>query len=275
VLQSMSLLIGVFVLALADYWTVASAFSVWTLSLLFPLPFQKVAILRRSEGTSIQNHRLAKLLPLLIAHAAKSSVATISDALVFRSGVLVLRVFAPFSVVGVYAIACSISEVILNLPKGLGVFLLPRLTATRGQVTQQVLWRYAISFFLLAFLAGLMVLVTPAISIVLNQEEYTESIRLSRILLVGTTFMGWGMLIASFMRASGDMKAVMNASLLSLVVVAISSFSLIPIFHAYGASLAAILGFSTYALYTAKWLHTAFSKSLKDSYRSIAVLSQG
>jgi O-antigen/teichoic acid export membrane protein len=194
------------------------------------------------------------LFRLLVNHALKSSIATISDVLVFRSGVIILRMFSSFSVVGAYAIACSVSELILHLPKGLGVFLLPRLAASREGVTRQMVGRYRLVFCILVVLACVAAAATPVIPWLLKRPEYAASAGLARILLIGTTLMGWGMLVASHMRAIGDMRAVVEASLLALAVVLGCSLLLIPTFHAYGASIAATLAFGAYGVYAARWL---------------------
>lgn len=252
--HALSLLAGCLVLAWTGRWGVSSAFSIWIISLVVPLPWQAATILSRFEGTWPRRHHWPAVFRLLASHAVKSSVATVSDVLVFRSGVVILRVFSSFSVVGAYAIACSVSELILHLPKGLGVFLLPRLAASRTGVTRQMVGRYRLVFCLLLVLACLAAAATPIIPWFLKQPEYAASPGLARILLIGTTMMGWGMLVASHMRAIGDMRAVVEASLLAFVVVLGCSLLLIPPFHAYGASIAATLAFGSYGIYAARWL---------------------
>lgn len=254
ILHAGALMGGIAFLAWTGWWSVSSAFTIWVVSIALPLPWQAAVILRRCDGRWPARRQLHGILRLLVGHTLQSSVATMSDALVFRSGILILRIFCPFSIVGAYAIACSISELVLHLPKGLGVFLLPRLTATRALVTRQALNRYGLMFCVLMVLACIVAVAAPLISLVLHQPEYAMSIRIARILLIGTTLMGWGMLVASHMRATGDVRSVMNASLLSLVVVLVSGFLLVPVFQAYGASIAATLAFATYGLYAARWL---------------------
>jgi O-antigen/teichoic acid export membrane protein len=271
VLHSLTLLAGIVVLGWTDNWSVSSAFSIWIISLAVPLPWQATAILRRFEGPWPRRQRLVAMLRLLAMHAVQSSVATISDVLVFRSGVLILRVFSSFSVVGAYAIACSVSELILHLPKGLSVFLLPRLAASRAGVTGQIVGHYRLVFCLLVVLACVAAAVTPVIPLFLKQPEYAASAGLARILLIGTTMMGWGMLVASHMRAAGDMRAVVEASLLAFVVVLGCSLLLIPPFHAYGASVAATLAFASYGAYAARWLGKSLAERRDCHHLAYAV----
>jgi len=271
-LQNIIIVLASIVMMVTNTVTLPIAMGLWVGSFGCPALLQIIIILRSPHFCLSGVRHIRRVLPLQAHYALRTNIGSIAQSLTFRLDALILRLFAPFQVVGTYAVAASVSEAILFVPKGLATYLLSHLSSQRSQLTRAIWRRYLLLLPVLGIFAFTIGWAGGWLPVLLGRSEYIASVPYLRILLVGTVCMGWGMIIASHLNALNRPELVTAASLCALIVTVLGDFLFIPRWQAYGASVVSATAYMLYAGLCARWMVALLRSNALQSLKTVDLL---
>ena len=164
-----------------------------------------------------------------------------------RLDLLILGALAPLAVVGHYAVAQIVAEIVLLVPMAIGVVLLPEVARARSGDTVSAAAIRLNGTTTLAAALGL-ALFGPLLITVGYGPEFTDAVQPFLILLPGMWFLSAGNLIAETLRGRGRPGQSSLLAAVALVVTVILDLLLIPPFSAVGGAIASTAAYTTYGL---------------------------
>ena len=173
------------------------------------------------------------------------ALATIFNLFYFKTDTIILSIFHPAEVVGLYAAPYRILEVLISLPPIFLGLLLPQLTKYY-QENKQLFFSYiklgldVFHAFLIPLIIGGIILARPLITL-LAGADFSEADYLLQILLVATAFIFYTQLFTYVIVAINKQKNILfiaiSASLLALLIY----FIFIPTYGALAAAVCTLL----------------------------------
>ncbi len=181
----------------------------------------------------------------IITLAWPLALATIFNLFYFKTDTIILSIFHPAEVVGLYAAPYRILEVLISLPPIFLGLLLPQLTkfyqSNKESFVQQI--KIALDIFhafLIPLVVGGIILAKPLITL-LAGSTFSQADYLLQILLLATAFIFYTQLFTYIIVAIGQQKNILwvalSASLLALLIY----FIFIPTYGALAAALCTVV----------------------------------
>jgi O-antigen/teichoic acid export membrane protein len=179
---------------------------------------------------------------------------TIANVLNARLDLLVLPLLVPLAQVGFYAVATSVSTVVVVLFGRLGDLLLPRLAAKAEDRRRAVAGTLAAVLLSATVLALALFLLAPVLVPRLYGAEYAAAVPYIRILLPGTVMWAMGAVAVNALQAAGRPGAASAAEICGLAITVPGLLLLVPRWGVTGACVTsvgayAVAGLAAAALY--------------------------
>ena len=210
------------------------------------------------------------LLGEMLRYGARVYLACLLAFLVIRSDLLLVNYFLGTSEAGVYSIVVQIADTLLLLPVTIGMILLPRIAADRGERpeenTARVLRHTALLLAGLCVAAG--VAVGPVVRL-LYGPEFDGAILATRLLLPGVLALGLNGVLMNHFSGRGMPAITALAPAAGLVLNVALNVVLVPRSGLVGASISSSLAYGLMLLLSLG----AFLRSGRVSLRNSLVVS--
>jgi O-antigen/teichoic acid export membrane protein len=188
----------------------------------------------------------ARLARACAAYGARAQVGALLQVVNARFDVVVLQALAPLAVVGQYAVAQIVAELVLVAPRSVGAVLTPTVAAGRGDAVSPGALRLNGTLSLAGVAA--VGLGGPLLIAVGYGHAYLPALGPFLVLLPATWFLCAAQVVNAALRGRGRPGA---ASLLALVEVALTitlDLLLIPPYGALGAAVASAIAYVAYGV---------------------------
>jgi O-antigen/teichoic acid export membrane protein len=221
-------------------WGVAGALIAMMAS--FVVGFVGAARLQLSDGI-----RLSRLVAAaMVKYGFRVQIGRLLQTVNARFDVLVLAALAPLHVVGSYAIAQIVAELVLLLSISLGTVLTPTVAAARGgDRTREVLRLgslLALGGIVAVGLAG------PLLILLGYGPTFRPALVPFAVLLPGMWFLSMGSLCGDGLRGRGRPGVASLIAVVEVIVTIALDLLLIPPFGAVGAAVASVCAYAVFGL---------------------------
>ncbi len=189
----------------------------------------------------------------LIRYGLKSHLGSVASQLNLRLDQMLLSIFLPPSILGLYAVAVSISALATLAANTISIVAFPRIANLASeQLKQQVFGRFMrLSLCLSLISVGALYLPIPWVIRLLFGVAYADAAGPARVLVFAGIPLGCNILFAAGLKAFNQPLASGKAQVVGLGVTAASLIALLPAYQALGAAWASLLAYSASFLYLA------------------------
>lgn len=170
--------------------------------------------------------------------AAKAYLTTLIGYLVLKGNIFLLKHYCSDQVLGYFSIASQINDVLILLPSSIGLLLFPYLVrnyANRWAETKKSLFTIIFLMLICCLLAA--ILVKPFVIIVFG-KPFAPAIPILLAMLPGTFFLALTTIISQYLAATGYPKELIYIWGVTLIIMSLSSWVLIPKLGGIGAAIA-------------------------------------
>jgi O-antigen/teichoic acid export membrane protein len=182
-----------------------------------------------------------------ISYGLRSYPGILTEVAVWRLDQMMLAIFAPSAVVGLYTVAVAIAEITATLASSVADALLPEVAASERRNESTALMGKTLRLTLYAQLLVLIPLwiAAPFIMRIVYGEGFVEATGALRLLLVASMIWSAAMIIISGLNGLGHPGLSTVARLCSTVTTVVSLYWLLPLWGINGAAVSSLLGYGT------------------------------
>ena len=187
-----------------------------------------------------------RLAQPLLRYGGSQIAANAPMAVNTRLDQVILAAYAPYQLLGLYAVAVSITSLALPVVAAIGYVVFPRIAERRGDSTV-ILQRQAVRASLILS-AGLMIVIaalTPWALPTLFGRAYAQAVPLVWVLCVGGVFLASGQVIGDLLRGRGQPLLVAVAQVVGMICTVVLLLALLPLLGALGAAIASTVAYVT------------------------------
>jgi O-antigen/teichoic acid export membrane protein len=243
---------GVVLLGLVAVWSVGwpavAVLFVWALGLAAKIGYC-LFLLPRSDA---ERPSLSKSLTEQVRHGTRMMFGSLANLLNFRLDTYFIAYFLTTRELGLYAVAATIAEATLYLPKAIGQVVFSW-AAAKSRPGESRLEMSKIRYFFLggtysslATVLLVQLLLAPLVALLF--EDFSRSIPAARILLLAVFFYGIGLVAMNLLFGLGDPHSNTRAGLTAAAVNATVNLLAIPKFGIAGAAVASLLSYVAFCL---------------------------
>ena len=188
----------------------------------------------------------------LLAYGVKVHIGSLAGMFNFRLDQLLLSIFLPSSILGLYVVAVTVGSGANLLASTLAYWVaFPRLSnLPTGILKSQTFGRFMrLAFFSSFFSALILYLFTPWLIHLFFGSAFIESIAIARVLIIAAIPLGCNSIFTSAFKSYDFPNISSRAEIIGLLVTLLSLTLLLPNFHAMGAAWASLLAYSTIFIY--------------------------
>lgn len=180
-----------------------------------------------------------RLLRPLLRYGGSQIAASAPTTLNARLDQIILSTYAPYRILGLYAIAVSITSLALPFVSAIGDVVFPRIAARRGRSTRTLEKRATRTSLVIATTIMVIVaLATPWLLPLAFGRAYSQAIPLVWILSAGGIFLASGQVMGDLLRGRGQPLAVAVSQGVGVAFTVGLLLALLPILGAAGAAFA-------------------------------------
>lgn len=243
ILQVLSPLVRVIVVAIISVWLNVDVYLVATMSVV-----SQVLIIAYSFGdkTAVKPKMSFRYFKEIMPYGIKSYVACLATYLLLRTDVLMLNYYLPKSEVGLYSLAVSLSDMLYMFSSSVSAVLFPKLSAFENTEQKYEMVCKVIKVMtpvIILTAAGLGVL-ARVIVLILYGEGYLGSVPLVRALLVSAVAWGMSGFVFNFFAAENKFMEPIVIPLIGFIINVIMNFFLIQSIHTMGAAIASDVSYT-------------------------------
>lgn len=246
-LQYLLLVVGVVALSFGRQ-PVVGVLYLWAAGLVV----KTVYLLARmpTPGTECSEGRL-QLLRAQLSKGTQMMAGNLANLLNFRLDAYFIAFFLPASQLGLYAVAATIAEAILYLPKALGQVVFSwssqdgRESRDSAERIRNVFVTAAYSTLLFALLVQ--VVLRPVLTL-LFQEPFLAALAPARILLFGSVAYGIGLVAMNLIYGFGNPAWNTRAGVIAVILNAVGNVFVIPHWGILGAACTSLASYSVYCI---------------------------
>jgi len=182
----------------------------------------------------------------MLAYGTRAQVGSFLQIINARFDVVVLQAMAPLAVVGQYAVAQIVAELVLVVPRSVGSVLAPTVAASRDDGVSAEAMRLNGSLSLAGVVA--VGIGGPLLIVVGYGHEYASALVPFLILLPATWFLCVAQVVNASLRGRGRPGLTSLLALVEVVVTVVLDLLLIPGHHALGAAFASAIAYVLYGI---------------------------
>jgi len=192
-------------------------------------------------GGSFESQRVKPLLKYGVSQLAGSAPTSVNGSL----DQLILSATTSYQNLGVYAVAVSVTSLVMPIVSAIGNVLFPRIAAQAVGTTKRLEQRAVRASAVVATVTVLAIAASsPWLLPYFFGQAYGGSVRLVWILSAGAVFLSCGQVVGDLLRGRGQPLAVAFGQGVGAVITVGLLLALLPLYGIVGAAIASTLAYS-------------------------------
>lgn len=182
-----------------------------------------------------------------ISYGLRSYPGILTEIAVWRLDQMMLAIFAPSAIVGLYTVAVAIAEITATLASSVADALMPEVAAAEQRRESTALMGKTLRLTLYAQLLVLIPLwiAAPFILRIIYGDGFVEATSALRLLLLASIAWSSAMIVISGLNGLGHPGLSTVARLCSTVTTVVTLYWLLPLWGMNGAAVSSLLGYGT------------------------------